>query len=223
MSRASLPIDFRAQGNHCRSRPHGRMVREPTERIRTSNHMFVTRTKSMILLIVFAVASVTAGCSDGADSATRGADETQTSVVPGRRDIAPLGEVELPPLEFAAVDDAGTVSADVTSEALFDFDSAELKPAVGELVDQIGERLAEQPSWMRIDGYTDGKGSEEYNLELSQRRADALTAVIVALGTAEDVQSCGRGELGTDGASDDPAARRVVITIRPSPFPEVCG
>lgn len=165
------------------------------------------------------------GGSDSDQSANSGNSgrSGQNSVEPGRRESAPLGSVELPPLEFATIDDSGTVSADVTSEALFDFDSAELKPAVAEIVDQIATRLVANPSWVRIDGFTDGQGSEEHNLELSQRRADALATEISALGTAEDVQSCGRGEQGTDGESEDPSARRVVVTISPSPFSEVCG
>lgn len=177
------------------------------------------------LLLVLLLPAVIVSCSSSGDGAgrTAGDDPRSVSPEPGRRDAAPLGSVELPPLEFSTVDDSGAVSADVTSEALFDFDSAELKPAVGEIVDQIAHRLTEQPSWVRIDGFTDGKGSEDHNLDLSQRRADALAARITGLGTARDVQSCGRGERGTDGESEDPSARRVVVTISPSPFPEVCG
>lgn len=191
--------------------------------IRSLIEMRTVRPKLLAPVLAVALTFVTASCSGSGSSSNAASISPDPTVAPAKRQSAPLGNVELPPLEFAAVDDSGAVSADVTSEALFDFDSAELKPAVSAIVEQISQRLSGQSSWVRIDGYTDGKGSEAYNLELSQRRADALAAEITALGTAEDVQSCGRGEEGTDGESEDPSARRVVVTISPSPFPEVCG
>ena len=167
---------------------------------------------------VVVVGILLAGCSGSGGSE---AAPTSTAA-PGRRDPAPLGGVELPPLEFNEVDNSGTVSADITSEALFDKDSAELKPATQEIIDQIGTRLATQPASVRVDGFTDGVGSEEHNLDLSQRRAEALAAKISELGTAKEVQACGRGEQGTDGQTEDPAARRVVVTISVNPLPPKC-
>lgn len=180
----------------------------------------MTRSTRTIAVICLAALSVLGGaCSGSKGSDTAG---PQSTAAPGKRQTAPIGQVELPPLQFNDVDGSGTVSADVTSEALFDFDSAELKPAAEQIVEQIAQRLATQKSWVRVDGFTDGKGSESHNLELSQRRADALAERIRALGTAQEVQSCGRGEQGTDGESEDPNARRVTVTISVKPLPGDC-
>ena len=191
----------------------------------------MTKPSHSSLSIIAAVAAVAltasmalGACSSGSDSAGagNGKGSSASTAAPGKRATAPIGQVELPPLEFNAVDNNGTVSADITSEALFDFDSAELKPAAQEVVDQIAQKLSSQSSWVRVDGFTDGKGSESHNIELSQRRADALATKIKELGTAQEVQSCGRGEQGTDGESEDPTARRVVVTISLSPLPGDC-
>lgn len=192
-------------------------------RCRSRRPRTIERTVSGLVLVVVLVLHM-AACSDG--GATRaGEDPSESSdrtVAPGRRNSAPLGNVELPPLEFSAIDGSGTVQADITSEALFDFDSAELKPAVDTVLDQIGQQLGSADSWVRIEGFTDGKGDEQYNLDLSQRRADAFAEAVRSLQLAQDVQSCGRGEQGTDGESEDPSARRVLITIRAEPFDGEC-
>ncbi len=138
------------------------------------------------------------------------------------RQVMPLGEVKVPPLELKAQDD-GTMTAEFTSEALFDKDSDQLRPEVQPMLDQLKSRLSVGAAMaVRIDGYTDGIGDEAHNLDLSQRRAQALVTQIQTFGLASQVQACGRGEQGTDGQSEDPAARRVAITLSPTPFPEDC-
>lgn len=46
-----------------------------------------------------------------------------------------------------------------------------------------------------IEGHTDSHGTDEYNLDLSQRRADAVQQALLQLGIAADrMQAVGRGE-----------------------------
>lgn len=164
-----------------------------------------------------ALAPAGLACSDS--STPDAAAETAPSAT---RAPSPLGELDLPPLEFTPVDDQGTVATEITSEALFDLDSAELKPDAEAIVEQLAQRLAAEPASVRVDGYTDGLGDEAHNLQLSQARADSLATRIRSLGTATGVLACGRGEEGTDGTSDDPAARRVVVTLSSRPTPPTC-
>lgn len=64
--------------------------------------------------------------------------------------------------------------------ALFDYDSAELRPDALDEMQKLGELIRRNPrAVFRIEGHTDAIGSREYNLVLSQRRADAMKAWLV--------------------------------------------
>lgn len=59
----------------------------------------------------------------------------------------------------------------------FAVNSAELSPDASQTLDQLGAALKSDDLkyyCFRIEGYTDAKGSNEYNLSLSQRRAQAV-------------------------------------------------
>lgn len=55
---------------------------------------------------------------------------------------------------------------------LFDYDRSELKPGAKKVIERIADILKKYPDReIRIGGHTDDKGSQEYNLKLSQERA----------------------------------------------------
>jgi outer membrane protein OmpA-like peptidoglycan-associated protein len=63
----------------------------------------------------------------------------------------------------------------------FDFDSADLKSESQPQIDQLGLLLKERPELsVLIVGHTDNQGSFDYNLSLSQRRAQAVADALVA-------------------------------------------
>jgi len=65
-------------------------------------------------------------------------------------------------------------------DQLFAFDSAELQPS--EILQKLVTLLKRNPkATFTIEGYTDSIGSEEYNLDLSQRRADSVKQYLVGL------------------------------------------
>jgi outer membrane protein OmpA-like peptidoglycan-associated protein len=65
-------------------------------------------------------------------------------------------------------------------EINFDFDSAVLNPKAVALANELGHALV-QLSGRKfvVGGHTDGKGSADYNLDLSRRRAEAIKAYLV--------------------------------------------
>jgi len=69
-----------------------------------------------------------------------------------------------------------------------------------------------------IEGHTDSVGGDDYNFELSRRRADSVRAYLVGQGIAPDrLTTVGRGE-GVPIAANDSAAgrqrnRRVEVII----------
>jgi outer membrane protein OmpA-like peptidoglycan-associated protein len=76
------------------------------------------------------------------------------------------------PTPAAARGDAQTFALSVP----FAFNSAELQPAAFEALDNIAEgiKLVKLPGALVIEGHTDAKGGDAYNMKLSVRRAAAV-------------------------------------------------
>ena len=69
----------------------------------------------------------------------------------------------------------------------FDFASDKIKPESEPVLREIADALNHNPSWkLRVEGHTDNIGGDEYNLDLSQRRAEAVKS---ALGTRYHIAS----------------------------------
>jgi outer membrane protein OmpA-like peptidoglycan-associated protein len=95
------------------------------------------------------------------------------------------------------------------SDVLFDFNQASLKPGAKEKLAKVSGILLAYPTLhMNVEGHTDSIGSDDYNMKLSQRRADAVRDYLTSNGIGQtSVQAIG---LGKDGpvASNDTAAGR---------------
>lgn len=81
-------------------------------------------------------------------------------------------------------------------DVLFDTGRAELKPGARRSLDQIAQFLAQNPERrVQVEGFTDSQGSNDFNLELSQSRADAVAMAIIQRGIdAQRVRAMGYGE-----------------------------
>ena len=92
-------------------------------------------------------------------------------------DPARTNRVNRPPL-FGQLDQL----AQFTIAIQFDFNSARIRPdsfrAVGLMADALYHPYLQGKRFLII-GHTDGKGSREYNLKLSQQRADAIRAALI--------------------------------------------
>jgi outer membrane protein OmpA-like peptidoglycan-associated protein len=71
----------------------------------------------------------------------------------------------------------------VAADVLFAFDKATLTPAAKSRIDEAAGTLRAQAKGkpVAVDGYTDAKGSDTYNLPLSQQRAEAVRQALAAL------------------------------------------
>jgi OmpA-OmpF porin, OOP family len=78
----------------------------------------------------------------------------------------------------------------------FDYDKAELKPESYPELERVIELMRENPSIrMRFEGHTDDQGSDDYNMDLSKRRAKTVRDYVVNGGINEKrVESNGFGE-----------------------------
>jgi outer membrane protein OmpA-like peptidoglycan-associated protein len=122
------------------------------------------------------------------------------------------------------------IHIDLAADVLFDFDKSTLRPSARDTLHQAASivRSNAKASMVRIDGYTDAKGSDSYNQQLSNRRAEAVRNWFVAKEGLTGVNFATQGygaknpvapNTKPDG-SDDPSGRqrnrRVEITIKKS-------
>ena len=116
--------------------------------------------------------------------------------------------------------DEDTTSYTAQGDVLFDSDQdvlrAEAEPGLKAILDQIQARP--ESATILVEGHTDDVDTEEHNLSLSQRRADAVAAWLVAHGLDESrITTVGHGLAypRADNTTDEGRAlnRRVVITV----------
>ena len=81
-------------------------------------------------------------------------------------------------------------------DVLFDTAKSQLKPGGAREVKKLAQFLRENPQRnISIEGFTDSQGSEEYNLSLSDRRADAVKSELIDNGIeSQRIVSKGFGE-----------------------------
>jgi outer membrane protein OmpA-like peptidoglycan-associated protein len=104
-------------------------------------------------------------------------------------------------------------------DVLFDTGKAQLKSGADRSLDQIAAFLNENPERrVQVEGFTDAQGTDDYNLELSQRRADSVAMAIIQRGIdAQRVRAMGFGEefpvASNDSAGSRQLNRRVEIIV----------
>jgi outer membrane protein OmpA-like peptidoglycan-associated protein len=101
------------------------------------------------------------------------------------------------------------VLADVFDNLNFEFGKADIKKESLPYLDKLAETLLKAKNWtLEIQGHTDDKGSDEFNLKLSQNRADAVKNYLVSKGiVADTITSKGFGESIPLVANDSDANR----------------
>jgi outer membrane protein OmpA-like peptidoglycan-associated protein len=118
------------------------------------------------------------------------------------------------------------IRIELAADVLFDFDKADIRPDAQNALKQAADIVRDKAKGMvRVEGHTDGKGSESYNQKLSDRRANSVKDWFVKKEGLKNVKFSTRGfgaknpvapNTKTDG-SDDPEGRqknrRVEIVI----------
>jgi outer membrane protein OmpA-like peptidoglycan-associated protein len=99
----------------------------------------------------------------------------------------------------------------------FDFNSARVKPESQQALSNLAQALQSKElvdSKFAVEGHTDAKGRTDYNLKLSQQRADAVRAFLAGNGVTDTrLQAVGKGSTELANTTDPLAAenRRVRI------------
>jgi outer membrane protein OmpA-like peptidoglycan-associated protein len=124
--------------------------------------------------------------------------------------------------EAAAVRREGDLLAiSLRGDVTFDYDSATVRPGLYTEINRIADVLVKYPQTViRVEGHTDSTGSESYNMDLSQRRADAVKNLIVQRGVSVTrIETMAYGETLpiADNSTETGRAmnRRVEIKVAP--------
>jgi OOP family OmpA-OmpF porin len=105
---------------------------------------------------------------NGTPAGIQGAGEHGTGNVPGFGNLAPTVAPDLSHLPEP-------IMLRLPADVLFDFDSAQLKPEASTLLAQAALMIGKYPdASVQVDGYSDSFGRPDYNLSLSQQRAQAV-------------------------------------------------
>lgn len=104
-------------------------------------------------------------------------------------------------------------------DILFDYDKATLLQSSSKQLQHVVTLLLDNPELkMEVQGHTDSKGGDEYNLELSQRRAETVVAYLRLFGIVEDrLRPKGYGEtkpVASNDSEDGRAMNRRVELVR---------
>ena len=101
----------------------------------------------------------------------------------------------------------------------FENDKAEIQPNAGTVLSQIAAALQRCPETrVRLSAYTDSNGSDAYNQNLSQRRADAVREYLESQGvSAGRIESQGLGESNpiADNSTAEGRAQNRRVEIEP--------
>jgi outer membrane protein OmpA-like peptidoglycan-associated protein len=117
----------------------------------------------------------------------------------------------------------GEIAVRLTSDILFDLDSAGLRPESRTTLRDLATNFRQYPDELiDVEGHTDSTGTSEYNQSLSNRRANSVRDFLVDNGVASrSITAVGYGETRPKATNATPEGRqlnrRVEIHIRANP------
>jgi OOP family OmpA-OmpF porin len=142
--------------------------------------------------------------------------------------------VALPPLPVVPPSSASSTASNVplhpmtlppervmlSADALFDFDSAQLRPAGRSSLDALARMLNDmQYNEVDVSGHTDRLGSDTHNQALSERRANAVRDYLITRGVpASKISTAGFGRqrpLTTPAQCADERNAKLIACLQP--------
>jgi len=109
------------------------------------------------------------------------------------------------------------------SDMTFDFNSATVRPGLYTEIDRVSSVMQRYPQTLiRVEGHTDNIGTESYNMDLSRRRAQAVSSLLVQRNiSSHRIENIGFGEANPIASNNTESGRqmnrRVEIKIVPTP------
>lgn len=135
--------------------------------------------------------------------------------------VATVQEVRQAMRDLGAKETDLEVRVALPADVLFDFDKADIRSDAAKALGQLATLIRAYPSGSAtLDGHTDSKGDDAYNLRLSERRAESVKRWLVEREGIEAARLTprGLGERQPVASNDDDAGRqrnrRVEAVIR---------
>jgi peptidoglycan-associated lipoprotein len=166
--------------------------------------------------VSFAVLAVLAGlygCATTDSQDTTAADSTSPSATPGAAPSpstrsARSGGVQPGTAQPPVGSRAGSGvygGSDMKRSVYFEYDQYDVKPEFRPLLESHASWLRGNPQRrLTVEGNTDERGSREYNVALGQRRAEAVTKMMVLMGARpEQIEAISWGEERPRGTGHD--------------------
>ena len=96
-----------------------------------------------------------------------------------------------------------------TSKLKFDFNSATIKDEYNPVLKKLKDYIESKDCKISITGYTDSKGTKEYNRELSLRRAESVEEKLIDLGLPPEkiIETKGNGDKNPVASNDTEEGR----------------
>ena len=165
-------------------------------------------------LMILAIAVLAAGCTKNVKPAAAPAASTAPAPV-----AAPAAATTNSAQQVSPLDDPNSPLAQRV--VYFDFDKSDIKPEFLDTLTAHAKYLVANPTQkIRIEGYTDERGTVEYNIALGDRRAQAVRRYLLFQGVnADQISTVSYGESHPADAGHDETAwaknrRAVIVYLR---------
>lgn len=104
----------------------------------------------------------------------------------------------------------GEISVRLTNDILFDYNSAALRSASRDTLNELAQNFRQYPdNRIIVEGHTDSTGSDAYNQRLSEQRASNVADYLIDQGVAASaITVYGYGEMRPKASNDTPEGRQ---------------
>lgn len=133
--------------------------------------------KRLIPFLCIAMAALLAACA------------TDDAPVEEPRDTSEFEEAPPPPPRQPVRDTRISAENISISPIYFDLDESNIKPEFADVLEGAADALRESDASVTIEGHCDERGSDEYNLALGERRANAVRSYLYNLGVPNSQMS----------------------------------
>lgn len=105
----------------------------------------------------------------------------------------------------------------LSGDFLFDFDKSNLTEQGKSTLDRIAQEVKSSgASRLTVTGYTDRLGSSNYNLKLSQERANTAKAYLQSQGVTANINAVGRGKADQVKACNGVVGQELKDCLKPN-------
>jgi peptidoglycan-associated lipoprotein len=161
-----------------------------------------------VSLAVLAMAAALYGCATTESPESTSPTGTPATVSGGSRSPGITAGSAQAPVGQGTMGSGPTAAGgrpDLKRSVYFEYDKYDVKPEYRALLDTHARWLKANPqARLTIEGNADERGSREYNLALGQRRAEAVTKMLVLMGARpEQVEAISWGEEKPRGKGHD--------------------